>query len=306
MKTKIDPKLKYIVIYHNADLDGKCSGALLRNYINNEYNFEPTMIGSDYSTMSEQDKERLISLIDNNTVVYMADYSIEPFSYMNSILDKCNKFILLDHHQQSAIWAKKQKSENLISVCKPDDKVCAAEITWNFLYPKKRIPKTIKMIGDYDTFRNPDDRDALLLTIGVPYLSIPDNPNDNAGLFLWKQIVWGYSEDLQKEIHTVASAILKQQNIQIQDVLESIEIVEWENLKWYISNTSVKANSFLSKLDTSEIKYVLTYHRVNKQWAISMRSVDNKAKLDKIAEKFGGGGHSKAAGFTSEQLPFPL
>ena len=73
--------------YHSADLDGHCSGAVIKlKYPNCE------MIGINYGDEFPWDS------ISENDVVIMSDFGLQPFEDMLKLNDKCNQLIWIDHH----------------------------------------------------------------------------------------------------------------------------------------------------------------------------------------------------------------
>jgi nanoRNase/pAp phosphatase (c-di-AMP/oligoRNAs hydrolase) len=60
-----------------------------------------------------------------------------------------------------------------------------------------------------------------------------------------------------------------------------------------------EVGNVLSNLPDIDFAAMYLYSLTDNSWKISLRGGDNcEIQLNKIAEKYGGGGHSKACGFT--------
>ena len=85
-----------ICFYHN-DLDGHCSGAIVRMYEQN-YNgiYDGVFIESDYSGLD-------ISQVTAGETVYIVDYSFteNTVHYLYELIDRGCEIIWIDHHQSS-------------------------------------------------------------------------------------------------------------------------------------------------------------------------------------------------------------
>jgi oligoribonuclease NrnB/cAMP/cGMP phosphodiesterase (DHH superfamily) len=124
--------------YHKADLDGLCSGAIVK------YRYpDCEMLPIDYGDLFPWD------LIDKDDDVWMIDFCLQPFDQMISLDHRC-KFIWIDHHS-SAI--EESKKANYIILGSQDTKYAACELVYHFIYPaKNQIPKAITLLGRFDRF----------------------------------------------------------------------------------------------------------------------------------------------------------
>ena len=78
-----------ICFYHRADLDGRCSGAIVKAHFP-----ECRMIGMDYG------EEMPWTEIYPNEEVYLVDFSLQPFEKMIR-LQKLAQLIWIDHHKSA-------------------------------------------------------------------------------------------------------------------------------------------------------------------------------------------------------------
>ena len=133
-----------ICYYHNRDLDGFCSGAIMRlKFPDAEF------VGYDYGQPFEQ--------IVGEEVI-MADVSL-PMPTMQKIAQASGfRFTWIDHHA-SAIKDYNEffggiEVEQINAVLQ--DGISACEIAWSYFFSDKQMPRTVRLLGQYDTWRNQD------------------------------------------------------------------------------------------------------------------------------------------------------
>jgi oligoribonuclease NrnB/cAMP/cGMP phosphodiesterase (DHH superfamily) len=132
-----------IGIYHNRDLDGFTSGAIIKK----KYP-EAEMRGYDYGEPFD------FSGMEGNEVI-MADVSL-PMKDMIKISKLTNgRFTWIDHHI-SAIKDFEALNDYTILAAVLDNTIAACEGAWNYLFHGEDMPYAVKLLGEYDTWRNQD------------------------------------------------------------------------------------------------------------------------------------------------------
>lgn len=132
-----------ICIYHSRDLDGWTSAAIIKlKYPHAK------MIGYDYGQPFPWDE------IDPQQSVIMADVSLamQDMKRLSDILSA--RLTWIDHHI-SAIKDYKEKMEGMLTDIL-DPSISACEATWKYIFPDKDMPQSVKLLGEYDTWRNKD------------------------------------------------------------------------------------------------------------------------------------------------------
>ena len=119
-----------ICFYHRADLDGKCSGAIIKQ----KYP-KCKMVGVDYG----DDIDELLKMPETGEEVYMVDFCFEPFEYMEILNTHCH-FHWIDHHK-SAMDEYEKSSLPLLGI--REIGVSGAELTWEYINPGKRMPLSV-------------------------------------------------------------------------------------------------------------------------------------------------------------------
>lgn len=134
--------------YHSADLDGHCSGAIVK------YRFpEAVMHPINYGNAFPCNE------IHPGDEVYMVDFALQPFEDMSKIWDKGATLIWIDHHK-SAIdsyykWYHNPGVDALAYMKfegERDTTKAACELTWEYLFPDKPVPLAVKLLSLYDSW----------------------------------------------------------------------------------------------------------------------------------------------------------
>lgn len=273
--------------YHSADLDGHCSGAIVKLAIPK---CELYPIDYGYSFPWNE--------IKYNEVIYMVDYSLQDISQMK-FLNSVNNLIWIDHHK-SAIEQVYEKIRGIRNIDK-----AACELVWRWFYPNLPVPQSVHLLGRHDVWDHTNPK-TYPFQMGMKTKSTDPRYSNN----LWKKLL--KNNNLIEKITSQGKTIVsyqKQQNAKLAK--DSAFELKFQGLKFIAANISgVNSKFFDSIWDESEHDAMLTFSWRNSQWAISMYRPVEKVKdgidLSKIAKEFGGGGHANACGFQCNKLPFKL
>lgn len=152
--SSLRPPSKQICIYHSADLDGHCSGAIAKY-------FEPSMelIGYDYGQPFPWEK------FDKDCDVIMVDVSLSPED-MKRLSDTVRCFAWVDHHK-SAIDDMKRAGLAFPGNQRVGDAGC--ELMWEYMAaPGMTMPRVVQLLGSYDVWRFAQTIDEIKEEIWVP------------------------------------------------------------------------------------------------------------------------------------------
>ena len=282
--------------YHN-DLDGRCAGSIVAHYENN-YNKE-NYFEVDYIMQLPLDK------IKENERVYFVDYSFKKDTVwqLEEILKKTKDVIWIDHHlssfklEEELPWTKDIKGIR-------QDGISGAGLTYMYLYNCKfdDLPYYIQLISDYDCWLYKYEPDTTYFKLGL-------GTEDNDALDdIWKAFYESFVDDVCLSI-SVGTLIEKgkiiKQYIDSENTFYrehySYE-TEIEGLKCLVVNK--KSNSWIFGDKINEYPLVMVWVFNGVKYSYSIFSVDKNIDCSKIAEKYGGGGHRGAAGFSSDELLF--
>lgn len=302
--------------YHSADLDGHCSGAIVK-YRYPEAVMHPINYGDEF----------LWDSIHPDEQVFMVDFTLQPFDQMER-LNKLCRLTWIDHHKTEVEEAYKRgfiaNDGQRIEVG-----VAACELTFEHVVGLKRntIPLAVKLLGRYDVWDHSDER---TLPFQYGFRMFPDTRPENQDL--WKPLLDGGHQsgfDIA-EVIKYGNLILSyedQQNSkfckayafetvlkipcqtpvcdQFQDTCDGHE-------KYFAicaNRGFTNSKLFDSIYDPENHDLMITFCRLkppSHKWTVSLYSTKSNVDCGSIARIFGGGGHKGAAGFQCETLPFKI
>ncbi len=279
------------IIYHVADLDGKCSGAIARYYYDKmkfPYEMVPMNYGDDlpFDQWAETDE-----------LVFM-DVSIQPQDKMISIMQRF-KTILIDHHKTS-IGLEKYMVDGIISM---DNSAC--ELSWSF-FIRKTMPKFVKLLGRYDIWDNKDikkwNEEIMPFQQGMNLFKTDPYYDDNFKLWSkWIESDNNWIDDVIKD-GNVAWECMK--NIYNKGASNLCHDVIFEGKKAIVANTFLKNSQFFTGYYDPLIHDIMIAWTWNgNRYDISIYTTSN-IDVSEIAKKYGGGGHKQAAGFNCKHISF--
>jgi len=287
--------------YHSADLDGHCSGVLIKMaYPDCE------MIGINYGDEFPWDSMP----IGCGEKVFMVDFSLQPFTDMVKLNIHADPLIWIDHHK-SAIeeleeW-KHSVNGGILGIQKSGIGACA--LVWEYLGDKwpvgynlnqGSIPTFIKLLAEYDVWNHSDPR-ALPFQYGMRQFENTRPENQH----LWRSLF--DVEEVQK-ITEIGGVILDYQSKENQKYASSCSFeTELDGLKCIAMNRLLTNSMlFTSVWNPTVYDAMLTFGFRKGQWTVSLYSDREDVDVSTIAKNRGGGGHKGASGFQCKDLPFEL
>ncbi len=277
--------------FHKADLDGHCSGAIVK------YTFpECEMIGVDYGGKFPWET------IQSSETVYMVDFSLEPFPDMIRLSGMCS-LIWIDHHK-TAIEEAQLHPEFLdrISFLLRDDSG-ACESTWRFLQPGQEIPLSVHLLGRYDVWDHSDER-TLPFQYGMRLRrkTWPDNQE------FWQALFTSLDETSVGFIASEGRVVLDYVRIDNEKYAQACAFETMlGGMKCVALNRLLtNAQLFKSVWDSEKFDMMIAFGWKNNQWRVGLYSDKPSIDVSVVAKVFGGGGHKGASGFDCKELPFVL
>jgi len=291
-------------IHHN-DLDGKCSAAIVKS----KYS-ECELIEMNYG------REFNIETIEPGELIFMVDFSL-PMEIMRDISARTRNFIWIDHHV-TAIDAY-EENINIFQIAvdgleiqgKREIGKAGCELTWEYLYPEKEIPLVVKLLADYDVWRNNlEDWETDVLPLQYSLINIKAEQN-----WRWEKLIASvdavYSEikngrlilTYQDELN---ADFCKQYAFETFIDNFNVPVDDQGNPPRYKAiclNTPQKGSRIFKSIWNSE-KYdvMCKFNYAGNKWEYSLYTEKDNIDVSEIAKKYGGGGHKGAAGFITEKL----
>lgn len=274
--------------YHSADLDGHCSGAIVK------YKYpDCEMFGINYGDEFPWDK------IEGGEDVFMVDFALQPLNpEMLKLAEMCN-LTWIDHHK-SAIEDFDALTEKPSMHCalSMDNSVAGCGMTWLTVMDEE-VPLAVRLLSQYDVW-NHDDQDTLPFQFGLRQYAT--DPNEQ---HLWRQLFAGAMvDDIIKEGSTILSYKASEDTKYCNACAFETEL---DGLKCIAVNKMLTNSQLFDPVwDPDKYDAMLTFGYRNGKWIVSLYSTKDDVDVSQVAKAHGGGGHKGAAGFQCYALPFAL
>ena len=140
--------------YHSADLDGHCSGAIIKMVYP-----KCEMFGINYGEAFPWVE------IEKGELVFMVDFSLQPFKPDMNRLDNICHLVWIDHHQTAITEAGNEFWK--IDGKKLKSGVGACQLVWKYLTQRivpglvsngGKMPLFVKLLAEYDVWNHSDPR----------------------------------------------------------------------------------------------------------------------------------------------------
>lgn len=277
--------------YHHNDLDGRCAAAVVNKKFAEE---QVEFIECDY-----KDEPDIDSIRPGEEVI-IVDFSFPP-EIMNQVLEVTKNVIWCDHHKtaQNYELGYTQKIKGIRDFNEPGRS--GAECAWDFFFPEEQAPDAVKLTGSYDTWRHDVKGDyAFNEAMKV------DSEGTNPASELWAGIL-----NINSSSRRAISDLIGIGNICVQyrdgycsDILKHYGYeTEFHGLKCLALNVY----RFGSQAYGKEIlKYdaVIAYIHTGDEYTVSMYTEKAGVDVSAVCLKYGGGGHTRAAGFCCKEIPW--
>jgi len=274
--------------YHSSDLDGHCSGAIVKlKYPDCE------MIPINYY------EDFPFETIKQYEEVFMVDFCLSSLDDLLKLREMCSKFHLIDHHETHI-------NKILESGIKFDGSLvvgyAGCELTWMYLH-NYEPPDPVTLLGRYDVWDHQDER---VLPFQYGMRQFEDTRPDQ--IIFWSRIL--NQEDFVKEIIRQGRTILEYQDKQNTKFCRTYAfealLGEHKAICANIGFTNSKVFDSVYNPKLHDIMLTFVYSPKKRLWLFSIYTTREGINCGKIAEYYGGGGHKNAAGFALTNIPFRL
>jgi oligoribonuclease NrnB/cAMP/cGMP phosphodiesterase (DHH superfamily) len=284
-------KMAKMIIYHHNDLDGRCSAAIMTHFAQNKGWTEIIYHEVDYASPID------INEINPEDTVSVLDFSFKP-EVMAQVRARAVNVFWCDHHKT----AQDYKYDDIPGVRDFGAKgLSGCECTWKFCYETMKIPRAVKLIGDYDSWRLETAPVCFEFYEGMKFSEcFPGHP--------WWYALMGFTSSREQE-DGIINRIIAEGRIAIRYRDTYCE----DMAKGYGYETSIGGHRafamnvyrFGSKQFGERMKMYpvcVAYVHNGEKFTVSLYS--EGVDVSELAKKFGGGGHKGAAGFVCDTLPF--
>jgi oligoribonuclease NrnB/cAMP/cGMP phosphodiesterase (DHH superfamily) len=260
------------VIVHHNDMDGFASAWIAKKALGDNI----PCISIDYKQPMPE--------IPNDCILYVLDFCF-PREEMLNLKERCSDVIVIDHHISHKDTLDGTGIKHIFNI---DDS--GASLTWKYFFPNDEMPDWIKVVRAADIWKWED----------YP------NSKDIANFFYTKPLTHEFVDeisqmDLDKLKHT--GTVLSNYKSTLVAMAEKYKYVmkidEFDVLAVNTAHLTSDVGNYLF-VNRGECAFGCTYAFQEGNIKFSLRSLGD-VDVRKVAERFGGGGHKNAAGFS---IPF--
>lgn len=288
--------------YHSADLDGHCSGAIVKM-------FQPTcqMIGINYG------QDFPWGDIEDGETVFMVDFTLQPFEQMERLASLAD-LVWVDHHKTEIDESEKRqfKTPGIRRIG-----IGACALTWEWFGRdvgdgELPIPLAVRLLAEYDVWNHTDPRTLpFQYGIRINENTWPENQD------FWNKFIdataYGqkFAEGMIIKTVEIGNTILSYEKSQNEKFCRAYSFeTELGGLAAIACNRGfTNSKVFDSVWNPEDHDLMVTFCRLKPpayKWTVSLYSDKPEIDCGVIARKFGGGGHKGAAGFQCSDLPFTI
>ncbi len=220
--------------------------------------------------------------------VYLVDFCYKP-EVMKELQKAALSVTIIDHHKTSKP-ALPFSDARLF-----DLKHSGAVLAWKYFYPKSPIPKLLKYIEDTDLwkFKLPLTREIFETVYSHPF-----------SFSVWNKLAaLCESGSGRKKLAAEGKALLRKLERMTENAVSGAEEVKFEGYRCLMANSSRDVSHLGHALVVKKPPIGIVWSRRKNKIVVSLRS-DGSVDVSKLAEKYGGGGHRAASGFSWEVKDF--
>ncbi|MDH5527248.1 MAG: DHHA1 domain-containing protein [Nitrospirota bacterium] len=219
--------------------------------------------------------------------------TILDFSYRRDVLldmaERAASLRVVDHH--------KTAQENLagLDFCTFDMTRSGAVLAWRHFHPDTDLPELLAYVQDKDlwTWKLPDSREITCALRGYPF-----------EFSRWSE--WAdHWPTAKPALATEGDAILRYQQGVVDVVVSTATEIVLDGHKVLCANTPTLQSEVAGQLAERRPFGVAWYEADGRRY-YSLRSRDGGIDVSEVAQRFGGGGHPRASGFSVPATPLDL
>lgn len=270
--------------YHEADLDGHCSGAIIQHVFP-----RCEMMGYDYGKPFPWEK------IETGEEIIMVDVSL-PMDEMHQLASLA-WLTWVDHHKTAIDAAH---AAGLVVPGSRAVGLAACELTWTHFQPLVPMPRAVRLLGRYDVWDH-EDPDVLPFQFGARVLDTDPHAGSDRGI--WPELFKNHEPDVARIIEH-GKVILKYKHRGDTKKAENAFDARLDGLRVIALNGHGNSESFRSVYAPARHAAMVMFHqRRDGQWRVSVYSDQPDVDCGALCKARGGGGHKGAAGFITREAP---
>lgn len=281
---------KVVCIYHRADMDGRCAGAIVRR----RFGAGVVLVGWDYGEPVPWDQ---ILPADE---VWVVDCCL-PGEDMLRLQAEAGELVWCDHHKTALDWAAE------LGFCCAGERSlreAGCELTWAAAFGSVDMPMAVYLLGRYDVWDHAGIPFVLPFHAAVS-LRFPRPDNDE----FWNPILsplYKADAEVQKLVEEGRAVMRVREADDALCARAMCYDVVFEGISALAANLKpANSRTVLSMVRPDHRLLVLYGYQAGKGWVVSLYNPEHCKEVDcgAIAKRHGGGGHPGAAGFVCQELP---
>lgn len=289
---------KVNIIFHSADLDGWCSGAIARTFYE-KLGYEIRMIPWNYGQNDP--------VINESEFIVAVDISLS-IGFMRKV------DVWIDHHKTAIEDSHNNEYDNISGSRIVGHS--ASLLAWKYFFMAgapiekavSECPSVVYFVDRYDVWKN-DDRDGVswetVLEAQYGMRAMLKMPTTDDDYQKWKDRFDAkrYLDD--DDILETGRIILNYQRQQDSRLCKARAFdIEFEGLiVAAINNPCSNSNTFKEYVNKDHHAVMsFSYDPKTCKWVVSLYGNNKGIDLSLIAKKYGGGGHANACGFSVDDI----
>lgn len=272
---------KIVVLYHNNCPDG--FGAAWAAW---------KKFGNKATYVGVEDRRALpAGLVGKDIYILDFGYSLD---LMKALKQQARSVVAIDHHI-SLRGSTKCADKYLFDI-----KHSGALLAWKYFHPQKKIPHALNHIEDMDLGKFHKKKSAAFLQFLMMH---------HRDFKTWDRVIQHWDRDAVFRKHALEMGIMlmKYQDHVVKAMADHAYEVMFEGKKVYAVNINVHIlrSSLGAVLARKKPPFSIVWRNDGDYIKVSLRSIPS-FNVEKIAKKYGGGGHKNAAAFfIPATKPFP-
>lgn len=268
-------KTKSIAVLHHDDHDGFGAAWAAWKKLGNK---------AEYFPVQYSEKNLPPSNLKNKDI-YLLDFCYDAAS-MRKLLKNNKKLVVIDHH----ITRKDESKISIERLFRINNS--GAVLSWRFFHPMAKIPKLLLFVEDIDLWKMKVYKSgAIMAAVDLYPMSFRS----------WDKMALEMETSSGRKKYARQGETVLDYNRKMADKLIHLQAtpVVFENKKSLAVNSPVLESEIGNSLVKMGAEVGIVWNIKNGgRLKVSLRSNPHKIDVSKLAERFGGGGHKSAAGFT--------
>lgn len=245
-------------------------------------------LGNEAMYIAVPPSNRVVPEAARGKDVYTLDYAF-PQDVIPHIRKEIASLTVIDHHITNKNSAE-NADEQLFDIGHS-----GAVLSWKFFHPRLPVPKLLKYIEDYDLwkFRFKNTR-AVGEALSLYAMNFK----------IWDAIIEDFDNGKEKKYGEEGNVLIRSMERRIGRLIGFGEKYVFEGYPALMVNSSF----YVSEIGHSIVKHgtplAIIWSRREGKVVVSLRSDGRTVNVAELAERYGGGGHPAAAGFSFEVKDF--